>query len=909
MQIRDARCGLGRRPTEVTSESPAASTRRLTRSVLSCAVAVCTWMFNAGYAVPAGPTPAGDPKETALRTTLDNGLTVVLKEDHTAPVVALNVWVRVGSADERADEAGMAHVFEHMLFKGTERRAVGEIARTVETAGGDINAYTFFDETVYHITMASRDVATGIDVLADAVQHSTFDADALAAETEVIVEEILRAKDSADRALSQAVFSTAYAEHPYRLPVIGSEESVRSFTREKLIAFLERWYVPNNMTFVAVGDFDAAVVLSQIETAFKSAVPRNDLDHPRRPEPEQTAPRAIVLRDKFEQTLLGVAWPITGIRDTDTPPLDLLAGVLGGSDASRLHREIVNRRELAYGIYASSFTPVEQGLFFVDAQLEPESVAPTVEAIAREIERLAMFGPSAAELERARTNMLARSALDRETVQGQARKLGVWQALAGGIEREDDYLAAIRVATPDDVRRVAQTYLSPTRATVTALVPQDFEGLTEGDLLAAIQSRTAEPPALTEDLGEGVLRYVLPNGLRVLVRRNPKVELVAMRLSFLGGLLAETEKTQGISRFVAEMLEHGTETRSAAEMAAEVESIAGDLSGFSGRNSFGISAEWVSDHLETGLELWSDMLLRPKFDEREIEKVRADTSNELVQREDHPDELALDLVNEGIYGGHPYRLQPLGTNESLAAIDEEALESFYARYATPTNGVLAVVGDVDPDRLIQLLTMQLADWQPDVAAELPPRALPSPPTKRRELSLDKGREQTHIVIGFPGLTVADADGPALDVLTQVLSGQGGRLFLELRDRQSLAYSVTAFASPGLDPGSWGVYIACAPDKREQAVTGLMAELRRTLEEPILDQEIERARRYLIGTHAVSRQRFGLQASMLSLDELYGLGPLHDLTYPERIEAVAREDVERVARRIIQIGQPVVAVVK
>ena len=176
-------------------------------------------------------------EENILQTTLDNGLKVVIAEDHSSPVVALNVWVRVGSADERADEAGMAHVFEHMLFKGTERRAVGEIARTVEAAGGNINAFTSFDMTVYHITMASRDAATGIDVLADAVRFSTFDAEELLREREVVVEEIRRGEDSPNRALSQGVFSLAYREHPYRLPVIGTEESVRGFSREQLLDF------------------------------------------------------------------------------------------------------------------------------------------------------------------------------------------------------------------------------------------------------------------------------------------------------------------------------------------------------------------------------------------------------------------------------------------------------------------------------------------------------------------------------------------------------------------------------------------------------------------------------------------------------------------------------------------------
>ncbi|MGH7289956.1 MAG: M16 family metallopeptidase, partial [Myxococcota bacterium] len=208
-----------------------------------------------------------------LKATLDNGLEVILVEDHSAPVVALNVWVRVGSADERTEQWGMAHVHEHMLFKGTTQRGVGEIASTVEGAGGNINAFTSYDMTVYHITMASRDAAVGFDVLADAMQNSTFDATELAKEEEVVIEEIRRSDDAPDNLLSRVLFETAYQTHPYSKEVIGTQESVRSFSREGLLDFYHSWYVPNNMTFVAVGDFDPKVALEQIQKAFANAKP------------------------------------------------------------------------------------------------------------------------------------------------------------------------------------------------------------------------------------------------------------------------------------------------------------------------------------------------------------------------------------------------------------------------------------------------------------------------------------------------------------------------------------------------------------------------------------------------------------------------------------------------------------
>jgi predicted Zn-dependent peptidase len=352
-----------------------------------------------------------------LRTTLDNGLKVVLLEDRSAPVVALNVWVRTGSAEETEAEAGMAHVFEHMLFKGTERRAVGEIARTVEAAGGNINAFTSFDMTVYHITMASRDVAVGIDVLADAILNSTFDPGELDREIAVVLEEIRRGEDSPNRVLSQEMFSQAYTRHPYRDPVIGTSESVSSFSREQLLDFHRRWYVPNNLTFVAVGDFDADQVLEQIRSAFASAEARADLAHPRDPEPEQTEPRSAIVRRDFERTLIGIAYPITAFAEEDTAYVDLLATVLGGGESSPLYRNVKDRRQLVHTIGASAYTPLDRGLFFVQATLDPGMIEHALQAIGEEIDRLRNFGPSDVELERARVNLLSSEVHERETMQ------------------------------------------------------------------------------------------------------------------------------------------------------------------------------------------------------------------------------------------------------------------------------------------------------------------------------------------------------------------------------------------------------------------------------------------------------------------------------------------------------------
>ena len=846
-----------------------------------------------------------------VETTLSNGLQVVVIEDHSAPVVALSVWVRTGSADETDAESGMAHVFEHMLFKGTERRAVGEIASTVEAAGGNINAFTTFDMTVYHITMASRDADVGIDVLADAVLHSTFDPDELKKEEEVVLEEIRRGEDSPSRVLFHAIFKNAYARHPYGRPVIGTAESVKSFTREQLLDFHRRWYVPNNMTFVAVGDLAPDAAVTQIREAFHDAKSRSDLEHPREPEPTEPRPEAEIVRRDFSKPQLGIAYPITAFSNPDTPNLDLLAQILGGGESSRLYRNVKDRQGLVHVIDASAYTPHDPGLFFIDASLEGERIEETLGAVAREIHRMQTFGPSDVELERARLHYLSSEVYEKETVQGQARKVGYYAAIGGGLDKEEEYLKRIREATAEDVQRVARQYLVSNRMIVVALLPnEERPGLESEALLAAY--RTGEEGSETiigDTLEDGIRLYTLPNGLRVVVKRNDSVPLVSMRLAFLGGLLAETKETQGISSFVAGMLERGTQQRSASQIAAEVEGIAGSLGGFSGRNSFGVTAEFLKESFDSGLELFADVVLHPAFPTDEIEKLRTEVLAAIDRREDNLQAKAFEIFGEALYAEHPYRFPALGTRWSVFRFDRKMLENYYRTYAGPRAGVIGVVGDVDPDGVVEALGSYFADWEDPENQPLPNRSLPDAPTRVEKVELEKNRQQTHIVFGFLGISIKDPDVPALDVLTQILSGQGGRLFLELRDRQSLAYSVGAFSIEGLDPGAFGIYIGCAPDKREAAIAGIRKELERIIEDPITPVELERAKSYLIGSNAIALQRYRTQATLLALDEVYGMGATHHLRYPGAIESITADDVKRVAQRLIQLDSPVIAVVK
>jgi zinc protease len=856
----------------------------------------------------------------AVRYQLPNGLSVVLQENHAAKVVAFQAWVAVGSADESPDIAGIAHVFEHMLFKGTARRGVGQIAQEVEAAGGEINAWTSFDQTVYHLVLASRFFDTGLDILADALQNSSFDPKELERELKVVLEEVKQGEDNPSRVATQALFGAAFTRHPYRRPVIGYTKTVKAFTRERLLDFFHRWYVANNVTLVVVGDFDVERAKAAIAESWGKMASR-PLARPERKEPAQKAARAKVVTQDVRETQVGVAFHIPGIHHDDTAALDLLAIILGQGDSSRLTRGLKRRDQLVTDAFAYSYTPRDPGLLVSGATLPPEQLDAAFAGLLAETFRLRHEEVSETELQKAKTIIESDAVYQKETVQGQARKLGFFETVGGGIAWEDEYNRQVRAVTPATLMAAAQKYLTIDNATVAALVPEkkgsDARKLEER-VLAALEHASDEAearwaPAAAPSTGadEAVVRVKLPSGARLLVKRDPSVSLVAMRAVWMGGLRYEDSRTNGVNNLLAALVTRGTRTLSGDDLAHEVEAMAGSIGGFSGRNSFGVRGEMLARHWERGFELLADCILDPVFSEEELEKERRQALEEIRTQADNISSETFRLFQQTLYPKHPYRLDVIGTADSVAALTRRRLADYYKRHMAPSQMTLSVVGDVDPQAVVAKARALFGAAKRGAA---PPAAPAAPwddkhPVVAQEVFRFQNKQQAHVVYGFPGTTITDDDRFALEVLATILSGQGGRLFVELRDKRGLAYRVSAFSVEGVDPGYFAVYIATSPENLAVAKSGIEDELGKIAATPVPKAELERAKRYLVGAHEISLQRRAALASTLAFHEAYGVGWDEYRRYAPGILAVTAADVQRVARKYLDVGRAIVATVK
>jgi zinc protease len=850
--------------------------------------------------VPQTKAAAASITEGARRFKLDNGLDVILKEDHSAPVASIQVWVKAGSANESEEEAGITHLIEHMIFKGTPSRKTGEIARSIESSGGEINAYTTFDRTVYYVEIDCNSFDTALDVLLDAVQHSIFDPTELAREKEVVLEEYRRSMDLPETRLSWAMLDLCYKKHPYKRPIIGYESSIKSITREDILGYIDKWYTADNMALVAVGDFDSDDALNKVRYHVRDFPKRKGQNPSRTIEPEQADPRILFLKTDVQQIYLDISWHIPSLTHPHTPALDLLEIILGQGKSSRLYTKLKMERNLVRSIDAGAYPMADPGLFSVESTLNSENIKSAIETIAGEITRITREPVAETELSKAKKIAESEYLSEMEEMKGQARTLAFFETMMGDMNKADEYLEQLKALSSMDIMNVAGLYLRPNNLSIGVMSPEGSNiDISEDQIMEIFHQKYINNMGLNDQsIKEGDKensKMTLPNGMRVIIKENHRLPLVSIRAVFLGGTRLERPECSGISSFVSKILTRGTNRMSASEIASTVESWAGEIEGFSGRNSFGISAKFLSKDLYQGLELLADLIINSSFPEDEIAKVREDILADINAKKDSPMPQLIDLFYSTLYRNHPYGQPDTGTVESINTIERSDLIKWYKSLALSSNLVLCVAGDVYKDEFMGKIEELLKGL--DSSTFYQPEILPEPPLQGvREVHLERPGKQTHIMIGYLGPDLKSPDNAVITIIDAALSGQGGRLFMELRDKQSLAYSVSSFTRPGLETGMFGVYLACEPGKLSTAKEGIFKELEKVKEEGLSDQELEDAKRYLIGTEAIEYQTNGSQALRMALDEIYGLGYGHQQEFIREIRGVTSEDIKRVAKK-------------
>ena len=835
------------------------------------------------------------PPSSAQKWILPNGLTIIVQEDHSAPVASVQAWCATGSIDEDQHlGAGLSHILEHMLFKGTKIRGKNEIAQKIQDVGGYINAYTSFDHTVFWIDVPKDGVATALGVLADAMMNSTLPPEEYRKEQEVIRREFAMGMDDPDRMAGLLLFGTAYQRHPYRFPVIGEIEIYNQLTQEQVMQYYKTRYVPNNLTFIVVGDVDAEKVRQQLTELFTPYSEKSLKPVFIPAEPPQLGRREVHREFPTELTHLSLAWHIPEVTNPDVPALDLLSTILGDGRSSRLYRRVREDAGLAFGISAFSYTPGDPGLFGIDAMVDPKKREAAEQLVLQILDEVKQSGVTADELTKAKKISLSHHLGALTTMRGQASDIGSNWLLTRNLNFSRDYLTAVQKVTLDDIKRVAANYLTDSNLTVVSLNPK-------GSLAAK-----AEGPKVTA-AGE-IQKFELSNGLRLLVREDRRLPLVAMGAVFRGGLLAETPQTNGITRLMAKVLLKGTKTRTAEQIANQIEAVGGSMSSDAGNNSFNVSLDVTKLDVKLGVELLSDVLLNATMPEKAIAREKEIQIAAIQQEEEQLTSVARNIMRQALFPQHPYALRTNGSVESVQRLTQKDLLEFRDRYMVAKNGVIFVFGYVKAAEVKELFEKALGSMKPGVLALTDVH--PAEPLSGIEtVESRKQKAQGVIMVGFRGASISSPDRHALELIDEASSDLGSRFFVRIREQMGLAYYVGASQMQGLVPGLFAFYLGTDPQKIEPVKTALLDEIHKVANDGLTSEELARAKKKLIGQQEIANQSNDAFGYQCALEEIYGLGFDYYKRLEHDVDAVTLDDIKRVAAKYFRDQPYVLATVR
>jgi len=823
--------------------------------------------------------------------TLANGLTVIVQENHTAPVATVRCYVRyTGSVYEGSHlGAGLSHVLEHVVSGGsTTRRSEKEIERLIDGFGGATNAFTSSHLTAYFIDCPADRVPLAVDLMADAMLHCKFEPAEFDRELKVIRRELADGEVNRQRVLWKLLHQTLYTQHPVRHPVIGYRGVLDRTTREAIIDFYRRRYVPNNQVVVVVGDVKTDTVLAEVARHWASAPRGPEADPALADEPEQLSPRWAVREMDGSAYDMVFAWPTVRLSHPDLYALDLAAYILAEGESSRLARRLKHDEPLALSVRSASYTPhFVRGFFAVLATSPPQTWQRTTQIILEEVDRLRAEPVGLQELARAKKQKAAELVFERQTVQDAAESLGRSYLSTGDPLFDEYYVERIQQVSAEQIRDVARRYLRPERLNRVLIVPP-------GGTPESVQPRAAaeETP---------IRKVTLDNGLRVLVKRQGHLPMVNVQAYVLAGSLADDEQTAGRSALVAAMLDKGTAQRTARQIAEFYDSIGGRLSMGAGRFTIFGSIGVLRDDFPQALAVFAECFTRPAFPDEEFQKVQRLALAQIARRTDSPEAEAFELFYDNLPAASPYHLVQGGKLETVERLTAQDLRTYHGRYFVPQNMVVTVFGDIDPNEAVALVREHFGSLRP--AADFQPPGFDRPNEIPRNVVRHKQtRKPTGmIVLGYPGTSILqENDHAAMTVLDALVSGYsfpGGWLHNELRGA-GLVYYVHAFPIAGPSPGFFAVLSQTWPEKIDEVVGRIQRNLKRVRDGQIPADQFETAKQMVIALHAQENTTLADQARQAALDELYGLGFDHDQGFDQRIRAVTVDDVVRVARKYL-----------
>ena len=881
-------------------------------------------------------------------TTLPNGLSVLTKEVHAAPVVYFSVYYKVGSVDEQMGETGMSHLMEHMMFKGTKTRGPGVISATLQNNGADFNASTSFDRTEYHETLASDRLELAMQIESDRMVNSLYDESQHQKEMSVVRSEYEAGENDPGTALGKAVRLAAFQVTPYRWETIGFKADIENFTRDEMYAYYQNYYTPNNAVVVIVGDFDTAKALDLARKYFGPIPSHPVAQHFITPEPAQEGERRVVVRRAGTTPQMMIAYHIPGAADPDRYALDVLETVLSGGRTSRMFQDL-EQSGLSAGADAYDYGLRDPDLLFLSAVAQPGHTNPELEkALLAEVTTLQTAPITAAELTRAVNQAEAAYIFGKDSVEEQGESLGE-NAMKGDWRFGETYLENLRKVTPADVQRVARKYLTLNNRTVgyfEPIVPADGQdapppslggGATTAPVARFKPARVppanyfqrpgtpsgspglATSPEIGGTLSGGLFnvatapqptQVVLPNGLTVVVQENhanPTVSLSGALLS-AGGVF-DPPARRGLAEFTASQLSRGTQSRSLLDIATALENVGASVDVSGGEEYATLEGRSLTKDFPLMLDVLADELRHPAFPADELDKARAQALAGIEESRAETGVLAEIALDDALYPkGHPFYSPTLDEQAAfLKGLTRQDLVNFHAAHYAPDKMIVTIVGDVTAKDAIAQVTKSFGDWPKKgglAAITIPDVAPANGPAKTVVIPVPD-KAQVDVRYGYPGrLKRTDPDFYRVVVLNTILGGGTGlasRLATNVRDKMGLVYGIYAQTSASLGAGPFAVDFGANPANVDAAIAEMQRQVALLHDQGATPQEVQQAVAYITGSYPVTLSTNGAVAGQLLVAQIYGLGLDYIQKRNTYYQAVTTEQVNAAARKYLRPG--------
>ncbi|MGO8927215.1 MAG: M16 family metallopeptidase [Limisphaerales bacterium] len=896
--------------------------------------------------------PATAPLFPVTELTLTNGLRVLMLEDHNCPLVAVQVWYHVGSANEPPGRHGFAHLFEHMMFRGTDRLGPTDHFDLLHSVGGNCNAFTSFDETCYHETLPEQQLELALWLESERMAFLTVDGAGFTTERKVVEEERRLDLGLPYGEIADKGPPLVFGQHPYGHDPLGTFQDLRQATPAEVHAWWTRWYTPNNATLVIVGDVQPGRVRALCERYFGwiPPVPQAPGEVPALA--AWSAPRQVTLDlANAPAPGIGLVWRTVPEGHPDALALDLLATILGGNDpmtavtgggnSSRLYRRLVAQDHVAVMAGALRFGLSRAGLFGVGAAVLPlvgntEKVLPVLRV---EVERLRAEGVTEEELEKARNQVQTRLVREAQTVAGKASLVGYAAVVGTGVGELNSRLERLQRLTRADLQRAAQLYLNPEHALVVTVPGSSLWSQLSRLFLGSRKAEEAAPVAFAPETvlrgREGVVRpsdlpvrppiaegnspvpnpaveeHRLANGLRVLVATNAQTPLVQVMLVLPYGSWAEEKP--GAAAMSLSLLSKGTELRDDKALAEELDRYATQMTARADHDDSRIEMTCLQESAPRAFALLAEVVTRPTFPEAPFKTAVAQVTTELRIVENTPTLVADQQFRRRVYPGHPYGRRVSGEAADLAALTRQDLTNFWRRAAQPGKATLIVAGALTDERALALAGTCFAPWQAAAAGDSSPVREPAPPPKpgpTRILLVDwPGASQSELRIGGLGITSRDPDKPLASLVGSYFGGSfGSRLTKAIRVQKGATYGARGGFEASRFTGCFVVHTFTKTPSTADTVRAALAEIRGLVERPPTAEELSLHKRYFLGSAAARFETPEQVASQLAYEALNGL----PLDYLQRslatISSSTAPQCEAFARRRVDPARLVIVVV-